>query len=129
VIAKILALQCNDNGITLCQIAAEACLEPPTMKSSAAAASKSAPRETLNIRIPAAERHLIDRAAKSSGKTRTDFILGAARRAAEEALLDRSLLLVSPARFEKFLALLDAPAKPNARLRRTMKAAPPWGEG
>jgi uncharacterized protein (DUF1778 family) len=44
-------------------------------------------------------------------------------------LLDLSLLLVSPAKFEKFLALLDAPAKPNARLRRTMKAAPPWGEG
>jgi uncharacterized protein (DUF1778 family) len=129
VIAQGATFQRNDNGITLCQNAAEASLEPPAMKSSAAAASKSAPRETLNIRIPAAERHLIDRAARSSGKTRTDFILGAARRAAEEALLDRSLLLVSPAKFEKFLALLDAPAKPNARLRRTMKSPPPWGEG
>lgn len=92
-------------------------------------AAKPAPRETLNIRIPAAERHLIDRAARSSGKTRTDFIRGAARRAAEEALLDRTLLLVSPARFKNFLALLDAPAKPNTRLRRTMKTAPPWREG
>jgi uncharacterized protein (DUF1778 family) len=99
------------------------------MKSSASAAAKAAPRETLNIRIPAAERHLIDRAAKSSGKTRTDFILGAARRAAEEALLDRTLLLVSPARFKKFLALLDAPAEPNERLRRTMQTTPPWSEG
>jgi uncharacterized protein (DUF1778 family) len=67
---------------------------------SATTAAKSATRETLNIRIPAAERNLIDRAARSSGKTRTDFILGAARRAAEEALLDRVLLLTSPARFE-----------------------------
>lgn len=92
-------------------------------------AAKPAPRETLNIRIPAAERHLIDRAARSSGKTRTDFIRGAARRAAEEALLDRTLLLVKPAKFEKFLALLDAPAKPNVRLQRTMKTAPPWREG
>jgi uncharacterized protein (DUF1778 family) len=99
------------------------------MKSASAATAKSAPRETLNIRIPAAERNLIDRAARSSGKTRTDFILGAARRAAEEALLDRALLLTSPASFEKFLAMLDAPAKPNARLRRTMKTAPPWREG
>lgn len=98
------------------------------MKSATAARSKPAPRETLNIRVPAAERHLIDRAAQSSGKTRTDFILGAARRAAEEALLDRALVLVSPAKFEKFLSLLDAPANPNARLRRTMKTAPPWTE-
>lgn len=96
------------------------------MKSTALTANKPARRETLNLRIPAAERSLIDRAALSSGKTRTDFILSAARRAAEEALLDRALVLVSPSKYEKFLALLDAPAKPNARLRRTMKATPPW---
>jgi uncharacterized protein (DUF1778 family) len=98
------------------------------MKTATPAVTKPAPRETLNIRIPAAERSLIDRAASSSGKTRTDFILGAARRAAEEALLDRALHLVSPAKFQKFLALLDAPPKPNPRLRRTMKTAPPWPE-
>ncbi len=99
------------------------------MKPATTTSAKPAPRETLNIRIPTAERNLIDRAALSSGKTRTDFILSAARRAAEEALLDRALILVSPAKYEKFLALLEAPAKPNARLRRTMRTAPPWREG
>ncbi|MCA0239240.1 MAG: DUF1778 domain-containing protein [Proteobacteria bacterium] len=94
----------------------------------ATAAAKPARRETLNLRIPAAERHLIDRAALSSGKTRTDFILSAARRAAEEALLDRALIVASPAKYQQFLARLDAAPKPNARLRRTMKAAPPWRE-
>lgn len=98
------------------------------MKSAALVAEKPVRRETLNIRIPAAERSLIDRAALSSGKTRTDFILSAARRAAEEAILDRALVLVSPAKYKKFLALLEAPAKPNPRLRRTMKSAPPWLE-
>ena len=53
-------------------------------------------RDTLNLRIPAAARNLIDRAASSTGKTRTDFILDAARRAAEEALLDRALVSVTP---------------------------------
>src|SRR5438094_5439250 len=86
-------------------------------------------RDTLNLRIPAAERNLIDRAAESSGKTRTDFILEAARRAAEEALLDRAMLSVSPAAYAKFLARLDAPAQPNERLRRTMRAKAPWGRG
>ncbi len=32
-------------------------------------------RDTLNLRIPPAERNLIDRAAASTGKTRTDLIL------------------------------------------------------
>jgi uncharacterized protein (DUF1778 family) len=98
------------------------------MKTATTSASKPPPRETLNLRIAAHDRSLIDRAAQSSGKTRTDFILGAARRAAEETLLDQSLFLVSQATYVKFLAMLDAPAKPNARLRRTMKAKPPWSK-
>ena len=96
------------------------------MKTAIDTPARRTPRETLNLRIPAAERGLIDRAAKSSGKTRTDFILGAARRAAEEELLDRTIFVVSPATYTKFLALLDAPPQPNERLRRTMQTAPPW---
>jgi uncharacterized protein (DUF1778 family) len=84
------------------------------------------PRETLNLRIPAAERALIDRAARSSGKTRTDFILGAARRAAEEELLGRTLFVISPEAYGKFVAMLDSPPGPNAELRRTMTVTPPW---
>ena len=91
-----------------------------------AATPASPRRDTLNIRIPAEERNLIDRAAASTGKTRTDFILSAARRAAEEALLDRAMFSVSPASYKKFLALLDAPGKPNKRLRETMKTKAPW---
>ena len=102
--------------------------EGHSMKSAASSSNKPAPRETLNLRVPAAERALIDRAAQSTGKTRTDFILGATRRAAEEALLDRSIFLVSPASYSKFLALLDAPPQPNERLRKTMQATPPWSK-
>jgi uncharacterized protein (DUF1778 family) len=85
-------------------------------------------RETLNLRIAPAERTLIDRAAQSAGKTRTDFILEAARRAAEDALLDRAVLAVGPAAYAAFLARLDAPAQPNARLRKTMQARQPWAK-
>ncbi len=86
-------------------------------------------RETLNLRIPAAERILIDRAAQSAGKTRTDFILEAARRAAEGALLDRAVHLIGPGAFSDFLARLDAPAKANARLRKSMQTPQPWVKG
>jgi uncharacterized protein (DUF1778 family) len=84
------------------------------------------PRDTLNLRIRPEERGLIDLAAKTKGQTRTDFILEAARRAAEEALLDQSLLRVSPEAYDAFLARLDAPPQPNERLRKTMQVPPPW---
>ena len=83
-------------------------------------------RDTLNLRIPSTERNLIDRAAASTGTTRTDFILSAARRAAEEALLDRAVLSVSPEAYVEFLARLDAPPQANERLRKTMQAQAPW---
>jgi len=87
------------------------------------------PRDTLNLRIPAAERNLIDRAAESAGKTRTDFILEAARRAAEETLLDRALMVVGPEAYDEFLRRLEQPARPNERLRRTMQTRKPWKTG
>ena len=85
-----------------------------------------AKRETLNIRIKADERGLIDRAAELTGRTRTDFILEATRRAAEDALLDRTLFGATPGAYAEFLARLDAPAQPNARLQRSLKTTPPW---
>ena len=85
-------------------------------------------RDTLNLRIPPAERNLIDRAAGSTGKTRTDFILEAARRAAEDALLDRAILSVGAEAYAEFIRRLEAPAQPNERLRRTMQVTPPWSK-
>ena len=43
----------------------------------------SCKRDTLNIRIKPEGRNLIDRAARARGKNRTDFILDAARMAAD----------------------------------------------
>ncbi len=87
---------------------------------------RAGPRETLNIRIRPEVRGLIDRAAKQRGTTRTDFILDAARRAAEETLLDRALISLDHKAYASFVARLDAPAKANAKLRQTLRATPPW---
>ena len=83
-------------------------------------------RQSLNLRIKAEERGLIDRAAKTLGKNRTDFVLDAARRAAEDALLDRTVLTVSPKAYAEFMARLDAPPQPNERLRKTLRTVAPW---
>jgi uncharacterized protein (DUF1778 family) len=87
---------------------------------------KNTPRNTLNLRIKPEERDLIDMAANIQGKNRTDFILAAARVAAEETLLDRTIFWVSPEAYAEFLALLDAPPQPNERLRKTMQTRTPW---
>jgi len=83
-------------------------------------------RETLNIRIKPEERSLIDRAAKARGKNRTDFVLEAARAAAEEALLDQAIITASPEAYAAFLARLDMPPQPNELLRKTMQTPAPW---
>jgi uncharacterized protein (DUF1778 family) len=83
-------------------------------------------RDTLNLRIKPEERSLIDRAAKLRGKNRTDFVLEAARAAAEDALLDQTVIRVSPKAYADFLAKLDAPPQPNEQLRKTMQTTPPW---
>jgi len=88
--------------------------------------AQKTPRNTLNLRIKPEERDLIDMAAKIQGKNRTDFILEAARKAAEEALLEQHIWRVSPETYAEFIALLDAPAQPNERLKKTMQTSAPW---
>src|SRR5450755_4351559 len=87
---------------------------------------EQAKRDTLNLRIKPEVRGLIDRAAALTGKSRTDFVLDAARHAAEDALLDRTVFVLDPKAYAAFLARLDAPPQPNERLRRSLKTPPPW---
>ena len=91
-----------------------------------AAQREAGKREALNLRIKPEVRELIDRAAELAGKNRTDFVLDAARRAAEDTLLDRTVFTVSPKAYRQFLARLDAPPKPNKRLLKTMRTRAPW---
>jgi uncharacterized protein (DUF1778 family) len=69
---------------------------------------------------------LIDRAAELSGKNRTDFVLDAAKRAAEDALLDRTVFTLNGRAYRQFLARLDAPPKPSSRLLKSMRTPAPW---
>lgn len=92
------------------------------------AVNSVAKRDTLNLRIKPEMRGLIDRAAKIRGKNRTDFILDAARNAAEEALLDQALFVVSEEAYAEFVERLDRPPTPNPRLKRMMQTPAPWDE-
>ena len=87
------------------------------------------PRLSWNLRVTPGDQELIDRAVSASGLTRTDFVLQAARAAAQELLVEQTWSAMEPAAFEAFCRQLDAPGIPNERLRRTMAAPRPWQAG
>lgn len=81
---------------------------------------------TINIRAPRQQRDLIDRAAEMSGKSRTEFMLEASRRAAVDALLDQRVFFVDENTYRKVAAILDAPVQANPKLRGLLGTAAPW---
>ena len=83
------------------------------------------PTHAVNLRVRGDIRALIDRAAQAHGKTRSDFMIEASRRAAEEALLDQSLVRVDPETHAHFLNVLDQPPGGEG-FDRLMKASRPW---
>lgn len=89
------------------------------------AATRSA---VINIRVRAEDRAVIDQAAAAQGKSRSDFMLEASRRAAEEALLDRTLIRVDADVYARFVAMLDAPPRPNPGLQELMRLKAPWDQ-
>lgn len=81
---------------------------------------------TINIRAKAGQRDLIDQAADRLGRSRSEFMLEASCRAAEDVLLDQTYFGLSEAAYAEFKALLDAPPVVSDRLRRTLAAKAPW---
>ncbi|OAT23780.1 DUF1778 domain-containing protein [Proteus myxofaciens] len=90
------------------------------------AKDESVTRSSLNLRIKPEDKALIDRAANAVGKNRTEFILDASRRAAEETLADLRVINVSSEIYQKFITQLDATPVSNEALRKTMLSKSPW---
>lgn len=80
----------------------------------------------VNLRMSAADRAVIDQAARSAGKSRTEFMVEAARRAAHETLLNTTFVTVDGDTFSRFKEMFDAPPRPNAGLRELMGLEAPW---
>lgn len=81
---------------------------------------------TISIRAKAGQRDLIDQAAERLGRSRSDFMLEAACRQAEDVLLDQTYFALDTKSFAAFQAMLDKPPGFTDRLRRTLKARAPW---
>ncbi|EQA97477.1 hypothetical protein L485_21680 [Sphingobium baderi LL03] len=84
--------------------------------------------KAVNLRIREDTRALIDKAANIKGRSRADFMIEAARRAAEEAILDQRVVMVSRESYDHFWAALDRPPEANEKLRNLMRTKAPWDQ-
>ena len=80
----------------------------------------------LSMRLPEQDLAIIDRAAGLRGRSRTDFVREAAVRAAEEVLLEQSIVRLDPVNFEAFKAALDAPPRVVPEMAQLLKRRAPW---
>jgi len=81
---------------------------------------------TIALRATEAWRALVDHAASLRDQTRTDFIIEATRRQAEDVLLDQRFFALDKERYEAFVDILDNPPPPNDALKQLMSRKPPW---
>jgi uncharacterized protein (DUF1778 family) len=81
---------------------------------------------SINLRIEANTRRLIDDAAAILGKTRTEFMIESARRQAIDVLLDQRLFALDSDRYDAFAHALDNPPAPGPKLRSLMRRVPAW---
>ncbi len=83
--------------------------------------------DLIQIRASAATKAILNRAAAMRGQKLSEFMLESARARAEETILDQRLFALDDNAYNEFLAILDAPAKPDKALRARMKRKPAWG--
>jgi len=83
---------------------------------------------TINLRATEAWRALVDHAASLMEKTRTDFIIEATRKQAEDVLLDQRFFELDATRYGALMDILSKPPPPNAELKQLMSGKAPWRE-
>jgi len=83
-------------------------------------------KRSINLRIEAQTRRLIDDAAAVLGKTRTEFMIESARNVAIDTLLDQRLYVLDPKRYDAFVQALDNPPAPGSKLRSLLRRTPAW---
>lgn len=90
------------------------------------AAGSTARTARLGLRATPEQEAVLRRAAEVAHKSLTDFILDAACRAAEQALLDQRLFMVSGSQYQAILDLLDRPESDSPGLADLFSRRPVW---
>jgi uncharacterized protein (DUF1778 family) len=80
----------------------------------------------LSMRLGDADIAIIDRAAALHGRSRTEFVRAAAVQAAEETLIERALIRMSPEGFTAFREAIEAPPAPVEEMVDVLQRPAPW---
>ncbi|ELS01860.1 hypothetical protein Xen7305DRAFT_00015670 [Xenococcus sp. PCC 7305] len=83
----------------------------------------SGKQKVVNLRIDEIRRNLIDEAANLQGKSRTEFMVEAAYREAEQTILDQKIYILDQADYE-YLSRTDH--QPAPKLVKLFKSKSPW---
>jgi uncharacterized protein (DUF1778 family) len=86
----------------------------------------AARNQAINIRASRRQRDLIDQAAHTLGKSRSEFMLETACRAAEDVLLSQTFFRLNQEDFDRFNAILGNPPAPSDELRVLLQRKAPW---
>jgi len=89
-------------------------------------ATSTARTARLGLRATPEQETVLRRAAEVAHKSLTDFILDAAYQAAEQALLDQRLFMVSGSQYQAILEMLDRPESDNPGLVDLFSRRPVW---
>ena len=79
------------------------------------------PIARLEARLPASVYALLKRAAELKGRSLSDFVVNAARDAAQRAIEDEGIISLSAEDQARFAQALIKPPAPNAALKRAMR--------
>lgn len=80
----------------------------------------------INIRALQTQRDLIDKAAALLHKNRSDFMLEAACREAENVLLDQRMFHLNEEDYASFESALDKPLPESSKLKLLLSEPSPW---
>ncbi len=80
-------------------------------------------QKVVNLRIDEVRRNLIDKAAKLRGKSRTEFMVEAAYKEAEQTILDQKIFVLDEADCD-YLSRTDH--TPDPKLVRLFNSKSPW---
>ena len=80
----------------------------------------------LSVRMNAQERALLEAAAEQARTTLSDFVRRKALEAAEMEIMERKVIEIPAADWERFEAWVNEPGKDIPELRRLAKMRPTW---
>jgi uncharacterized protein (DUF1778 family) len=72
---------------------------------------------TLDLRLPSAVKEAVEQAAAHLGQSVDEFAVSALAHTAREVIEQRGVTVLTARDWERFVALLDEPAEPNAALK------------